>query len=151
PSNPRVATMIPVKCESCGRNLKVKDELAGKKGKCPGCGRVLPIPAAAPVLMMEPAQAAPARGAGTFGFAPDPSPGSSRPAAFQFGDEAPPEKKKKKPKSQLGIWSIIFGILALPLAAAAILPGTVESIAPPAYFVFGAFALGALGVLFGVL
>ncbi len=29
----------------CGKRLQVADELAGKKGKCPGCSRVLDIPA----------------------------------------------------------------------------------------------------------
>lgn len=39
---------IRVKCPnaSCGKVMNVKDELAGKKGKCPGCGGVLPIPKA---------------------------------------------------------------------------------------------------------
>lgn len=44
---------IRVKC-SCGKVLNVKDELAGKKGKCPGCGNAIPIPQPKPA-------AAPAR------------------------------------------------------------------------------------------
>jgi DNA-directed RNA polymerase subunit RPC12/RpoP len=38
-----------IRCE-CGKQFKVKDENAGKKAKCPGCGRVLVLnrPAAAP-------------------------------------------------------------------------------------------------------
>ncbi|QDT11221.1 zinc ribbon domain-containing protein [Planctomycetes bacterium K23_9] len=41
---------IQVKCQ-CGKALKVKDELAGKAVKCPGCGKVIKIgqKAAAPV------------------------------------------------------------------------------------------------------
>src|SRR5262245_17075636 len=35
---------ILVKCSECGKSLKAKDELAGKKVKCPGCGNVLAIP-----------------------------------------------------------------------------------------------------------
>ena len=34
--------MITVTCE-CGSKLRVKDELAGKKGKCPKCGRILTL------------------------------------------------------------------------------------------------------------
>lgn len=34
---------IQVKCPSCGKTLRAKDELAGKRGKCPGCGAVVMI------------------------------------------------------------------------------------------------------------
>lgn len=34
---------IRVKC-ACGKGLSVKDELAGKRIKCPGCGEALPVP-----------------------------------------------------------------------------------------------------------
>ena len=37
---------IKVAC-SCGKKLEVKDELAGRRGKCPACGKILMIPAAA--------------------------------------------------------------------------------------------------------
>jgi hypothetical protein len=33
---------IQVKCQ-CGKTLKVKDELAGKAVKCPGCGKVIKV------------------------------------------------------------------------------------------------------------
>jgi hypothetical protein len=33
-------------CPKCGKGIKVSDEKAGKKGKCPGCGEVLTIPTA---------------------------------------------------------------------------------------------------------
>jgi hypothetical protein len=36
---------IKVKCEECGVALKIKDELAGKKGNCPQCKAPLHIPA----------------------------------------------------------------------------------------------------------
>jgi hypothetical protein len=38
---------ITLKC-GCGKNLQVRDELAGKKARCPGCGTILPIPSPAP-------------------------------------------------------------------------------------------------------
>jgi len=34
---------IKFNCD-CGRELNVKDELAGKKGKCPTCGRIVEVP-----------------------------------------------------------------------------------------------------------
>ena len=41
------ATLPPalaMPCSACGRNLKVKAEWAGKKVKCPQCGRFLRVP-----------------------------------------------------------------------------------------------------------
>jgi hypothetical protein len=38
---------ITLSCK-CGKQLRTKDEFAGKKIKCPGCGVILAIPAAAP-------------------------------------------------------------------------------------------------------
>ncbi len=38
--------MITFPCPGCGQKLKVKDELAGKKGKCPHCQQAVPVPAA---------------------------------------------------------------------------------------------------------
>jgi hypothetical protein len=35
---------ITISC-SCGKNLRVKDELAGKRIKCPACAGVIPVPA----------------------------------------------------------------------------------------------------------
>jgi hypothetical protein len=35
---------ITLRCD-CGRALRVKDEFAGRKGRCPHCGTVLAIPA----------------------------------------------------------------------------------------------------------
>jgi len=37
--------MIQLYCPQCGKQLKVKDEAAGKKGKCPTCGATILIPA----------------------------------------------------------------------------------------------------------
>ena len=34
-------------CPHCRRTLNVKDELAGRKVRCPGCKNVLQVPAAA--------------------------------------------------------------------------------------------------------
>jgi hypothetical protein len=48
---------ISARCpnKECGKSLKVKDELAGKKVKCPACASVFVVPAAEPVAAVEPA------------------------------------------------------------------------------------------------
>ena len=40
--------MIQFECPNCSRPIKVKPELAGRKGKCPGCQSILVIPAPEP-------------------------------------------------------------------------------------------------------
>ena len=35
---------IRVECDACGKVLNAKDDAAGKKAKCPDCGKVLSIP-----------------------------------------------------------------------------------------------------------
>jgi WD40 repeat protein/tRNA A-37 threonylcarbamoyl transferase component Bud32 len=37
--------MIAFSCPGCGKSLKVKDDLAGKKGKCPHCQQPVAVPA----------------------------------------------------------------------------------------------------------
>lgn len=41
--------MISFSCSACGERLKVKDELAGKKGKCPKCKNAVVVPGTAPI------------------------------------------------------------------------------------------------------
>jgi hypothetical protein len=41
--------MITVQCAGCQKKLQVRAEMAGKTGKCPGCGKPIRIPAPAPV------------------------------------------------------------------------------------------------------
>ena len=36
--------MIKFSCEHCGRRVSVRDEHAGKRGKCPRCGRMISVP-----------------------------------------------------------------------------------------------------------
>lgn len=57
---------IRVTC-SCGRELNVKDELAGKKGKCPQCGRVIQVPTLEEIAVQTEAERA----------APEPAPQES--------------------------------------------------------------------------
>lgn len=42
------AMAISVQCSGCEKKLKVKDELAGMRVKCPSCGQVIVIPAVRP-------------------------------------------------------------------------------------------------------
>lgn len=35
-----------ITCSNCGKELNVPDSRAGKKGRCPGCKSILPIPKA---------------------------------------------------------------------------------------------------------
>jgi DNA-directed RNA polymerase subunit RPC12/RpoP len=39
--------VIQFPCLQCGKKLKVQEELAGKKVKCPGCGNNLAVPKSA--------------------------------------------------------------------------------------------------------
>src|ERR1017187_9501304 len=40
--------MLAFPCPSCQKKLQVSDEHAGKKVKCPGCGKVSTVPVPAP-------------------------------------------------------------------------------------------------------
>jgi serine/threonine protein kinase len=52
--------MISFACPSCQRKISVKDELAGKKGKCPGCGCALVVPLSVSATTGSPVQPRPA-------------------------------------------------------------------------------------------
>ena len=69
---------ITVSCV-CGRKLKAPDSFAGKKAKCPNCGKVLAIPASAVPVPVAPApqQAVP----GQIDLADAPPPAAPAPAA----------------------------------------------------------------------
>src|SRR4029079_4187145 len=49
PAREEPAVAIAVECAQCGKQLKVKDELAGRKGKCPQCQTTIQIPSVGPV------------------------------------------------------------------------------------------------------
>lgn len=48
--------MIRFKCLHCGKAISVKDEVAGKKGKCPGCGQTIEVPRAGVQKETQPAE-----------------------------------------------------------------------------------------------
>ncbi len=39
-----MASVIHVKCMGCGKSFNVAAKFAGKKGKCPVCGKIITIP-----------------------------------------------------------------------------------------------------------
>ncbi len=74
---------IEFRCTQCDKLLRTPDDTAGKRAKCPSCGTVLPIPAAAATPPAAPA--APPAGASPFATGPAKvAPGSP------FGPGQPP-------------------------------------------------------------
>src|SRR5438105_4269071 len=45
---------IKFACPHCGRPLSVKDELAGKKGPCPACKKIVTIPSSTSTAIQAP-------------------------------------------------------------------------------------------------
>ena len=41
---------ITFECEGCGKTLKVSDEMAGRRGRCPHCKTIIQVPDDCPVL-----------------------------------------------------------------------------------------------------
>ncbi|HVJ84336.1 MAG TPA: hypothetical protein VM452_01765, partial [Caulifigura sp.] len=84
---------IRVTCEKCGVVLKVKEELAGTKGKCPACRGTLNVPtleqaaAAAPLSATE---TAPTAAVGDTGAIKIPTKPRSTKVAASPGDSTPP-------------------------------------------------------------
>ena len=80
---------IQFTCDACGKDFTVGDAMAGKRGKCGGCGSVMTIPmvsVAAPILYSSPAPS-------NVQVVMNPSPGKSANA--------------------LGVAAVVIGILAL--------------------------------------
>ncbi len=75
---------IQVKCK-CGKALKVKDELAGKAVKCPGCAAVIKV--GAPATAKPAAQAAAARPSAARPSAARPASGGSESLDDLFDEE----------------------------------------------------------------
>jgi hypothetical protein len=99
--------MISTICPECDRELKLKDELAGRKIKCPGCGAAIPVPGGgnAAVTQERPRKSRSADQEAVIQAATS----KKRPAA----DEDRPRKKKKQKASNLVLW--------MGVAAAAVL------------------------------
>ena len=97
--------MIKFKCSECGKNLRVKDNAAGKRGKCPQCGAVLHVPAAESRVPFDEPESVPA--------APpvQPSPAAPQPVAPQPA-HITVNVKGAKATSGFGIAALVLGILA---------------------------------------
>jgi RNA polymerase sigma factor (sigma-70 family) len=53
PAKPATMSVVSFTCSACGKNLKAKAELAGKKVKCSQCGKVVLVPETKAVLVPE--------------------------------------------------------------------------------------------------
>jgi hypothetical protein len=87
---------ISFKCGSCGQALKVKDELANRRVKCPKCAQPAQVPAAAPqddpeirIVEEGPASPDPAPLPSSPRAGAPPVPGRTRPAARPQESEMP--------------------------------------------------------------
>ena len=94
---------ISVACPSCDRELKVKDELVGRKVKCPGCGESIAVPSAQRADAVSERPQKKPRPVPDDAVS-DAAPKKKRAAAEDDGDEERPRKKKKKQSSNLALW-----------------------------------------------
>ena len=99
---------ISFSCTGCGRTLKVADELAGRKAKCPQCQAVLYIPEG-PAVAVTPAPAAPVRRRAA---PPRQEEYDDRADAGEEPEDAPRRRKKAK-KSVLGPVLLAVGAVLL--------------------------------------
>ncbi|MBM4038840.1 MAG: hypothetical protein FJ290_10025 [Planctomycetes bacterium] len=100
---------IPVTCGGCGKTFNVKDDWAGRAGKCPGCGGRITVPGPAP-QMAEPA-ATPPPPVPPQSQAPPPY--AAPPVAPQ--GYAPPPARRPRPGglTALAVLNFVFGGLGV--------------------------------------
>ena len=78
---------IEFTCQACGHVLKLRDEAAGKRGRCPSCGGAVSVPATPTSASTPPvASAAPA---GPAPSVPTPSPAPQTKACPDCGNPLP--------------------------------------------------------------
>ena len=89
--------MIIFKCR-CGRTIRTADENAGRKGKCPGCGQALVVPAAAKAT------------SDVLQFAPLPAANEQKKDEPQpsFYGESIPDEKDQPPERKLPFFIDVF-------------------------------------------
>lgn len=121
---------IPITCPGCGKSLRVKDEWAGKRAKCPGCGGAIPIPMPRPARAQEeaeeiitPAAYTPSGAGSSIGSAaskpapaasPAPAPkGRAAGTAFNPGAAATIQQRNKSGPAVSVNWGLIFMGLGL--------------------------------------
>lgn len=76
---------ILISCPSCGAKSKAPDQLAGKKAKCPKCGKGVPVPgSAAPAASKPPTPSAKSPAPAAAAAAPKPQPKASPASAVEL-------------------------------------------------------------------
>ncbi len=102
---------IPVTCGGCGKTFNVKDDWAGRAGKCPGCGGRITVPG--PALQAEAAPAPPPYAAPPQPQAPPPYAAPAPPFAPQ--GYAPPPARRPRPGglTALAVLNFVFGGLGV--------------------------------------
>jgi hypothetical protein len=96
---------ITVTCQ-CGKKLGVKDELAGKRVKCPACGTILTVPAAEAPAPMDAEVVAESE-----------TPGEEGPAPRKKGAKADGRKKSNKMLwIGAGVGVLVLGFCCLSIA-----------------------------------
>jgi hypothetical protein len=115
--------MLTFTCSRCGRSLRLREEFAGGKARCPGCGAVSDVPAV-------PEAAAAASGLRHEGRSPVPGDVADRPTFLPPGGEAVPAARP-----------VPDGLLAPPQA-----PDEIGRLGP--YRVLRVLGVGGMGVVF---
>lgn len=107
---------ITFNCVKCGKQFRVGDELAGKKGKCPKCNSIFQIPKTSQAVKKKPKPAATAGGGGD----PFAAIGSEAVFAADFASGETPPARRPQQQSGGGVWiSITFLLILLGSVAAA--------------------------------
>jgi Peptidase family M48 len=125
---------IMVTCSQCQQTLSVKEEYAGKRGKCPKCQAIVPIPAmvsnrtiAAPPATAMSAASLPQRPPAPHvqlpraATPPKPAPPDQVRAAIFAGFRGPIERVPTTPLYQLGILLTALFMILLPLVYLAVI------------------------------
>jgi hypothetical protein len=150
---------IAVTC-TCGKSMRAKDELAGKRVRCPGCGAAVTIPAvasapaaaaaggaakvaapkvaAAPKAAVPPKVGAPKQAAAAARPAPAPRRPVAAPAddGYDFADDAPPAPPARKPARPAPLEPVGLAAAAVPMPPIAAPPppaAAAPAVPPPFY------------------
>lgn len=131
--------MIEFDC-ACGTTLRVRDEHAGKKARCPGCGQVVSVPSG------DAFSAKPARPR-------DDDEPARRPRDQESWHEDRPRRRRARaeeepapPLSHMALWAMILGIAACVVAVVLLIPPIRLALGFISYIILAAVALAALVV-----
>ena len=116
--------MIEFSCPGCGTKVRVKDDAAGKRGKCPKCGKLVTVPAAAPKApsisppQKKPTAKCPACGAPMADvLIICPKCGANRETGLSVRDYLGQSERRK---TGIGRWLILAGLIMGPVIIAAV-------------------------------